>query len=39
MRGAKAGELLERFDLVHLVAGGELVGSVPSYRGEGRNFG
>ena len=39
MRGAKAGELLERFDVVHLVAGGELVGSVPSYRGEGRNFG
>jgi len=39
MRGAKAGELLERFDAVHLVAGGELVGTVPSYRGEGRNFG
>lgn len=39
MRGAKAGELLERFDTVHLVRGGELVESVPSYRGEGRNFG
>ena len=39
MRGAKAGELLERFDTVHLVRGGELVDSVPSYRGEGRNFG
>ena len=39
MRGAKAGELLERFDVVHLVAGGELVATVPSYRGEGRNFG
>ena len=26
MRGAKAGELLERFDVVHLVAGDELVG-------------
>lgn len=39
LRGAKAGELLERFDVVHLVAGGELVGTVPSYRGEGRNFG
>jgi D-serine deaminase-like pyridoxal phosphate-dependent protein len=39
MRGAKAGELLERFDAVHLVAGGELVATVPSYRGEGRNFG
>ena len=39
LRGAKAGELLERFDVVHLVSGGELVGTVPSYRGEGRNFG
>lgn len=39
MRGAKAGELLERFDTVHLVQGGALVQSVPSYRGEGRNFG
>ncbi|HSF97391.1 MAG TPA: alanine racemase [Ornithinibacter sp.] len=39
MRGAKAGELLERFDTVHLVSGGRLVDSVPSYRGEGRNFG
>ena len=39
MRGAKAGELLERFDVVHLVAGDQLVDSVPSYRGEGRNFG
>jgi D-serine deaminase-like pyridoxal phosphate-dependent protein len=39
LRGAKAGELLERFDTVHLVSGGELVETVPSYRGEGRNFG
>jgi hypothetical protein len=39
MRGAKAGELLERFGEVHLVAGGRLVGTVPSYRGEGRCFG
>ncbi len=39
MRGAKAGELLERFDTVHLVRRDELVDSVPSYRGEGRNFG
>ena len=39
LRGAKAGELLERFDEVHLVAWGELVATVPSYRGEGRNFG
>ncbi|MBM6399883.1 alanine racemase [Phycicoccus sonneratiae] len=39
MRGAKAGELLERFDRLHLVRGGELVDTVPTYRGEGRNFG
>ena len=39
MRGAKAGELLERFPEVHLVAGGRLVETVPSYRGEGRSFG
>jgi D-serine deaminase-like pyridoxal phosphate-dependent protein len=37
-RHAKAGELCERFDLVHLVAGGELVDSVPTYRGEGKAF-
>ncbi|PRY51613.1 D-serine deaminase-like pyridoxal phosphate-dependent protein [Knoellia remsis] len=39
MRGAKAGELLERFDEIHLVSGGRLVETVPTYRGEGRNFG
>ncbi len=39
MRGAKAGELLERFSEVHLVSGCELVETVPSYRGEGRCFG
>ncbi len=39
MRGAKAGELLERFTTVHLVSGGRLVDSVPSYRGEERCFG
>ena len=39
MRGAKAGELLERFDALHLVRGGELVATVPTYRGEGRCFG
>lgn len=39
MRGAKAGELLERFDHVHLVDRGRLVETVPSYRGEGQNFG
>ncbi|WP_371814139.1 hypothetical protein [Phycicoccus sp. HDW14] len=39
MRGAKAGELLERFDALHLVRSGELVDTVPTYRGEGRNWG
>ena len=38
-RHAKAGEMLERFDTVHLVMGGKVVDSVPSYRGEGKNFG
>jgi D-serine deaminase-like pyridoxal phosphate-dependent protein len=38
-RHAKAGEMLERFDQVHLVADGVLTDTVPSYRGEGRNFG
>nr|WP_246012616.1 alanine racemase [Myceligenerans xiligouense] len=38
-RHAKAGELMERFDEVHLVRGDEVVDSVPTYRGEGKNFG
>lgn len=38
-RHAKAGEARERFDRIHLVSDGELVDSVPTYRGEGRNFG
>lgn len=38
-RHAKAGELCERFDALHLVSGTDLVESVPTYRGEGRNFG
>ncbi|WP_082589957.1 amino acid deaminase/aldolase [Phycicoccus sp. Soil748] len=38
-RHAKAGELCERFDALHLVRGEELVETVPTYRGEGRNFG
>ena len=37
-RHAKAGELCERFDAVHLVRGSEVVGTVPTYRGEGRTF-
>lgn len=38
-RHAKAGELMERFDRVHLIQGGETVDVVPTYRGEHRNFG
>lgn len=37
-RHAKSGEVLERFDLVHLVDGDETT-SLPTYRGEGRCFG
>jgi D-serine deaminase-like pyridoxal phosphate-dependent protein len=37
-RHAKAGELCERFDSLHLVAGDEVVDQVPTYRGEGRTF-
>lgn len=39
LRHAKAGEAMERFDRVHLVRAGRLVETVPTYRGEGRNFG
>lgn len=35
---AKAGELCERFDALHLIQGREVVGVVPTYRGEGVNF-
>jgi D-serine deaminase-like pyridoxal phosphate-dependent protein len=38
-RHAKAGELCERFDELHLVRGDQLVESVPTYRGEGMSFG
>jgi D-serine deaminase-like pyridoxal phosphate-dependent protein len=37
-RHAKAGELCERFGLLHLIEGGEVVDIVPTYRGEGRTF-
>ncbi|MFB4281103.1 amino acid deaminase/aldolase [Nonomuraea sp. MTCD27] len=37
-RHAKAGEMCERFDALHLVDGDTLVESVPTYRGEGRTF-
>ena len=38
MRHAKAGELCERFDALHLVEGEEIVDVVPTYRGEGQTF-
>jgi len=38
MRHAKAGELCERFDRLHLVAGEEIVAEAPTYRGEGHAF-
>jgi D-serine deaminase-like pyridoxal phosphate-dependent protein len=37
-RHAKAGELFERFNEVHLLRGGEIVAKVPTYRGEGKTF-
>ncbi|MCA1191785.1 amino acid deaminase/aldolase [Saccharopolyspora sp. 6V] len=39
LRHAKAGELAERFAQYHLVEGNQLVGAVPTYRGEGMSFG
>jgi D-serine deaminase-like pyridoxal phosphate-dependent protein len=38
LRHAKAGELMERFDEVHLIEGDLVVETVPTYRGEGRAF-
>ncbi|MDO0928527.1 amino acid deaminase/aldolase [Streptomyces sp. TG1A-8] len=37
-RHAKAGELCERFDTLHLVEGDAVTAAVPTYRGEGRTF-
>jgi len=37
-RHAKAGELCERFDALHLVDGDTVVETVPTYRGEGKTF-
>ncbi|KOU44045.1 alanine racemase [Streptomyces sp. WM6373] len=37
-RHAKAGELCERFDTLHLVEGDRVTEGVPTYRGEGRTF-
>lgn len=39
LRHAKAGELFERFDVVHLVRGRRIERTVPTYRGEGQAFG
>ncbi len=38
LRHAKAGELCERFDALHLVEGDQIVDVVPTYRGEGKAF-
>ncbi|MCH7230423.1 amino acid deaminase/aldolase [Glycomyces sp. L485] len=38
MRHAKAGELAERVNTMQLIAGGEIVDEVPTYRGEGFAF-
>lgn len=38
-RHAKAGEVMERFAEVHLVRAGQIVDTIPTYRGEGRTFG
>ena len=38
MRHAKAGELCERFDALHLLAGDSLVGIAATYRGQGQTF-
>jgi D-serine deaminase-like pyridoxal phosphate-dependent protein len=37
-RHAKAGELCEQFESLHLIQGGEVVETVPTYRGDGRCF-
>jgi D-serine deaminase-like pyridoxal phosphate-dependent protein len=38
MRHAKAGELCERFDTLHVIQGGQNAGELPTYRGEGHSF-
>ncbi|MFI7502147.1 amino acid deaminase/aldolase [Streptomyces sp. NPDC049687] len=37
-RHAKAGELCERFEVLHLVEGDTVTATVPTYRGEGQTF-
>jgi D-serine deaminase-like pyridoxal phosphate-dependent protein len=39
MRYAKAGEMCERFDRVAMIAADGTIEIVPTYRGEGKNFG
>jgi D-serine deaminase-like pyridoxal phosphate-dependent protein len=38
-RHAKAGELCERFNELHLIEGDKIVATVPTYRGEHQSFG
>lgn len=38
LRHAKSGEPAERVDRYHVVAGGAVVGELPTYRGEGKAF-
>lgn len=38
LRHAKAGELCERFDRLHLISGDRIVDELPTYRGEGKTF-
>jgi D-serine deaminase-like pyridoxal phosphate-dependent protein len=38
LRHAKAGELCERFNELHLIEGGAVVATAPTYRGEGKSF-
>ncbi|MEV8018686.1 amino acid deaminase/aldolase [Streptomyces sp. NPDC086554] len=37
-RHAKAGEMCERFEVLHLVEGDRVTATVPTYRGEGHTF-
>ena len=39
LRHAKAGELAERFNEYHVVEGDRVTATVPTFRGEGQNFG
>ena len=38
MRHAKAGELCERFERLHVISDGEVVDTYPTYRGDGQCF-